>query len=143
MVKHFYLTRKLAVTDFRLHYNNSVLGYLWSLLNPLLIFGTLYLVFSVFMRFGGLERFVDTRLKNFSSGMYARLAFAIAIQIDAPILLVDEVLAVGDVQFQKKCFKVFERFKKEEKTIVLVSHSMDVINRFCDRVYNLERGLIE
>ena len=73
--------------------------------------------------------------------MTARLAFATAIQVDAPILLVDEVLAVGDAQFQQKCFKVFERFKKEGKTVVLVSHTRGLIDRFCDRVMHLEGGL--
>jgi len=72
--------------------------------------------------------------------MHVRLAFSVAIQADAPILLVDEVLAVGDAPFQKKCFTVFDQFKKEKRTIVYVSHDMDSVERFCDRVYYLKRN---
>ena len=96
--------------------------------------------FSQIVAFSELERFVDSPLKNFSSGMQVRLAFSVAIQSDAPILLVDEVLAVGDAPFQQKCFPVFDKFKAEGKTIVFVSHDMESIKRFCDRVAYLRSG---
>lgn len=93
--------------------------------------------FNDIVAFAELERFVDTKLRNFSSGMFARLAFSIAIQVDADILLVDEALAVGDAEFQKKCFEVFRRFKKEGKTVLLVSHDKDLIKLFSDRIITL------
>ncbi len=95
---------------------------------------------SEILAFSELEQFVDSPLKTFSSGMQVRLAFSVAIQSPAPILLVDEVLAVGDAPFQEKCFKVFERFKKNGKTILYVSHDMGSISRFCDKVGYLKRG---
>jgi len=96
--------------------------------------------FDDIVRFSELERFIDTRLRNFSSGMYVRLAFATAIQSDAPILLFDEVLAVGDERFQQKCFALFEKMKQQEKTIVFVSHDLDSVIRFSDRVVLMDRG---
>jgi ABC-type polysaccharide/polyol phosphate transport system ATPase subunit/ABC-type polysaccharide/polyol phosphate export permease len=89
-----------------------------------------------------LEQFADLPLKNYSSGMRARLGFAIAIQSDATILLVDEVLAVGDASFQAKCFRQFERAKSDGRTTVLVTHDMAAIERFCDRALLLEEGRI-
>ena len=74
--------------------------------------------------------------------MLVRLAYSIAIQIPFDVLLLDEVLAVGDQAFQEKCFATFERFKQEGKTIVFVSHALDLIERFCDRVLLLEYGVI-
>ncbi|MDP2587383.1 MAG: ABC transporter ATP-binding protein [bacterium] len=96
--------------------------------------------FDDIVRFSELERFIDTPLRNFSSGMYVRLAFATAVQSDAPILLFDEVLAVGDERFQRKCFALFEKMKYQEKTIVFVSHTMDSVMRFSDRVILMDRG---
>jgi ABC-type polysaccharide/polyol phosphate transport system ATPase subunit/ABC-type polysaccharide/polyol phosphate export permease len=87
-----------------------------------------------------LEEFIDLPIKNYSSGMRARLGFAIAIQTDAPVLLVDEVLAVGDASFQEKCFVQFERAKASGRTTLLVTHDMAVIERFCDRALLLDRG---
>jgi lipopolysaccharide transport system ATP-binding protein len=98
--------------------------------------------FDKIIKFADLEKFVDTKLKNFSSGMQARLGFSTAIQAEAGILLVDEVLAVGDVDFQKKCFKVFNRFKKEGKTMVFVSHNLGAVEKFCDRCIFLESGKV-
>ena len=92
------------------------------------------------LEFSELEEFIDSPLKTFSSGMQVRLAFSVAIQSEAPIILVDEVLAVGDFAFQKKCYAVFNRFKEEKRTIIYVSHSMDAISTFCDRVFYLRRG---
>ena len=93
--------------------------------------------------FAELERFVDQKLKNFSSGMQVRLAYSIAIQVDFDILLLDEVLAVGDESFQQKCIDTFERFRAEGKTIVLVSHDLDAVARHCDRALLLEGGVMQ
>jgi ABC-type polysaccharide/polyol phosphate transport system ATPase subunit len=92
------------------------------------------------IEFAELEEFRDLKLKNYSSGMYVRLAFSVAIQVDADILLIDEVLAVGDAAFQQKCFDVFNRMRDGNKTIVFVTHDMGALNRFCHRALLLERG---
>jgi len=92
------------------------------------------------IEFAELEEFQDLKLKNYSSGMYVRLAFSVAIQVDADILLIDEVLAVGDASFQQKCFDVFNRLRDEGRTIVFVTHDMGSVNRFCHRALLLERG---
>jgi len=96
--------------------------------------------FDEIIAFAELEEFLDLRLKNYSSGMIVRLAFSIAIQVDAEILLIDEVLAVGDATFQQKCFDEFHRLKAEGRTILFVTHSMGDVQRFCDRAMLLERG---
>ena len=93
--------------------------------------------------FSELERFVDQKLKNFSSGMQVRLAYAIGIQVDFEVLLLDEVLAVGDAAFQEKCFATFERFRSEGRTIVLVTHDLGVLRRFADRVALLLGGQVD
>jgi ABC-type polysaccharide/polyol phosphate transport system ATPase subunit len=90
--------------------------------------------------FAELSEFKDLKLKNYSSGMQVRLAFSVAIQVDAEILLIDEVLAVGDAAFQQKCFDVFHRMREDGKTIVFVTHDMSAMRRFCDRALLLERG---
>ena len=90
--------------------------------------------------FAELQEFKDLKLKNYSSGMQVRLAFSVAIQVDAEILLIDEVLAVGDASFQQKCFDVFNRMREEGKTIVFVTHDMSALQRFCHRALLLERG---
>ena len=95
------------------------------------------------VEFSGLDRFVDAKLKNLSSGMQVRLAFSITVSIENPILLVDEVLAVGDADFQQKCYNVFKEFKQTGKTIVFVSHDLGAIEKFCDRVILLENGQIK
>lgn len=94
------------------------------------------------IRFSELEAFIDNPVRTYSSGMYMRLAFAIAINVDADILLVDEILAVGDANFQKKCFEKLQEIKKAGATIVIVSHSMPQIKSICDRVIWLEKGTI-
>jgi ABC-type polysaccharide/polyol phosphate transport system ATPase subunit len=96
--------------------------------------------FDDIIAFAGLEEFVDLKLKNYSSGMYVRLAFSVAIQVDADVVLIDEVLAVGDAAFQQKCYDEFMRLKGEGKTIVFVTHDMNAVERFCDRAMLLERG---
>ena len=98
--------------------------------------------FEDVVAFAELEGFMDLRLKNYSSGMMVRLAFATAIQVDAEILLIDEVLAVGDAAFQQKCFEEFFRLKREGKTIVFVSHDMFSVERFCDRAMLMEHGVM-
>jgi len=90
--------------------------------------------------FSGLERFVDAKLKNLSSGMQVRLGFSITVAVESPILLVDEVLAVGDIDFQQKCYDTFESFKQDGRTIVFVSHDLTAVEKFCDRVVLLEEG---
>ena len=98
--------------------------------------------FHEVVEFAELEEFVDLKLKNYSSGMTVRLGFAVATQVDADVLLVDEVLAVGDASFQQKCFEVFQRLKDAGKTIVLVTHDMGLVERFCDRAMLIERGRV-
>lgn len=90
--------------------------------------------------FAGLEKFRDTKLKNFSSGMQVRLAFSTAIQTDPEILLMDEVLAVGDMEFQQKCLETLSQYRKEGVTIVFVSHDLGSVRRFCDRTLLLNKG---
>ncbi|HEY2630782.1 MAG TPA: ABC transporter ATP-binding protein [Solirubrobacteraceae bacterium] len=96
--------------------------------------------FDAIIEFAELKEFLDLKLKNYSSGMHVRLAFAVAIQVDAEILLIDEVLAVGDAAFQQKCFDEFHRLKKAGRTIVFVTHDMSSVQRFCDRAMLLDKG---
>jgi ABC-type polysaccharide/polyol phosphate transport system ATPase subunit len=96
--------------------------------------------YSDIVAFSELERFMDQKLKNFSSGMQTRLAYAIAIQVAFDILLLDEVLAVGDAEFQERCTETFERFPEAGKTIVFVSHDLSSVRRFSDRVLYVEDG---
>ena len=98
--------------------------------------------FDDIIRFAGLEEFVNLKLKNYSSGMYVRLAFSVAVQVDADVLLFDEVLAVGDSAFQQKCFDQFLKLKEQGKTVVFVTHDMNAVERFCDRAMLMERGQI-
>jgi ABC-type polysaccharide/polyol phosphate transport system ATPase subunit len=90
--------------------------------------------------FAELREFEDLKVKNYSSGMMVRLAFAAAIQVDADIMLIDEILAVGDANFQQKCFDVFSRMRDKGKTIVFVTHDMGSMKRFCGRAMLLEQG---
>src|SRR4051794_12489997 len=90
--------------------------------------------------FAELEEFVDLKLKNYSSGMQVRLAFAVMVHVDADVLLIDEVLAVGDAAFQQKCYDALNRAHAGGQTILLVTHDMDAVQRFCDRALLLERG---
>lgn len=96
--------------------------------------------YDAVMDFAELREFEELKLKNYSSGMRVRLAFSVAIQVDADVLLVDEVLAVGDAAFAQKCFDVFNRMRDERRTIVFVTHDMGSLNRFCHRALLLERG---
>lgn len=90
--------------------------------------------------FSGVETFIDQPVKNYSSGMFVRLGFAIAINVHPDILVVDEVLAVGDADFQDKCFGKFKELKKAGKTVILVSHSMDTVKKMCDQAAWINRG---
>src|SRR5207302_2116080 len=92
--------------------------------------------------FAELEDFANQKLKNYSSGMQVRLAFTVAIQADADILLMDEVLAVGDAGFQAKCFDVFARYRREGKTVVLVTHDLAAVDLHCSRAILLDHGTI-
>lgn len=92
------------------------------------------------VQFAELERFMDQKLKNYSSGMEVRLAFSIAIKVNSDILLLDEVLAVGDAAFQKKCFDYFRKLKKDKKTVVFISHDMNAVREYCDRAILIEKG---
>lgn len=98
--------------------------------------------FDAMVDFSGIEPFIDTQVKFYSSGMYVRLAFAVAVHVDPDILLVDEVLAVGDEQFQRKCLERIRGFQHEGRTIVLVTHGLDMVADFCDRAVVLEHGKV-
>jgi ABC-2 type transport system ATP-binding protein len=98
--------------------------------------------FDDIVGFAGLERFIDTPVKNYSSGMYVRLGFSVAINVDPDILLVDEVLAVGDEQFQRRCNERFADLKAEGKTIVVVSHSLGSVRSMCEEVAWLDSGTL-
>src|SRR3954452_11457800 len=92
--------------------------------------------------FAELREFEDLKLKNYSSGMHVRLAFSVMAQVDADLLLIDEVLAVGDAAFQQKCFDEFNRLRDAGKTIVLVTHDMSAVRRFCHRALLMDRGRV-
>ena len=96
--------------------------------------------FDEIVAFSGIEEFIDTQVKFYSSGMYVRLAFSVAVHVDPDLLLVDEVLAVGDEPFQRKCMDKIAEFQAEGRTIVLVSHSSDQVGRLCDRVVVMHTG---
>jgi len=92
------------------------------------------------IEFADIGEFIDSPVKQYSSGMYMRLAFAVAVEVDPQILVVDEILAVGDIGFQQKCFERIERFRRAGKTILLVTHTMEDVQRHCDRVLLLDQG---
>ncbi len=96
--------------------------------------------FDEIVAFAELEDYVDMKLKNYSSGMLVRLAFSVAIQVDADVLLIDEVLAVGDAAFQQKCFDSFNRLRNEGRAILFVTHDMTSVERMCDRAMLIEHG---
>lgn len=98
---------------------------------------------SEIIKFAELEKFEDTKIKNFSSGMAARLAFATAVQVDPDIVLMDEVLSVGDIGFQKKSYETFLSFKKRGKSMVLVTHNLETIKNNCERAMFLNNGKIQ
>ncbi len=98
--------------------------------------------FDAIVAFSGIEQFIDTQVKFYSSGMYVRLAFAVSVHVDPDVLLVDEVLAVGDEPFQRKCMDRIRQFQHEGRTIILVTHGLDAVADMCDRAVVLEHGRI-
>jgi len=98
--------------------------------------------FDEIVDYSGIEDFIDVPLRKYSSGMFVRLGFAVAVHVDPDILLVDEVLAVGDQSFQGKCLRTIEKFKKQGKTLVFVSHDLNIVRHICDRVILLDKGKI-
>ena len=94
------------------------------------------------IEFSELQDFIDNPVRTYSSGMYMRLAFSVAINVDADILLIDEILSVGDQHFQEKCFNKMRELKKEGKTMVFVTHSMDSVKNLCDRAVWLSNGVV-
>jgi ABC-type polysaccharide/polyol phosphate transport system ATPase subunit len=113
--------------------NGSILGMTKKQLNQR---------FDEIVDFAGLEHFIDTPVKNYSSGMYVRLGFSVAINVDPDILLIDEVLAVGDAEFQRKCLEKFDDFRAAGKTIVIVSHALESVRNLCDTAGWLEHGVL-
>ena len=100
-------------------------------------------MYSAIVEFAELEDFMEERLKNYSSGMQVRLAFSIAIRAHADILLLDEVLAFGDEAFQKKCYSYFDKLKREKRTVILVTHDMAAVERFCTKAVFIEDGHVK
>src|SRR5262249_7148377 len=98
--------------------------------------------FDQIVDFAELRDFIDAPVKTYSSGMYMRLGFAVAIHVDPDVLLVDEVLAVGDEGFTHKCLDKFAEFRRRGKTILLVTHSLAVVERFCDEAVWLDQGVV-
>ena len=99
--------------------------------------------FGPIVEFAELERFIDTPVKHYSSGMYMRLGFSVAISVDPDILIIDEVLSVGDVGFQRKCLDRISEFRRRGKAIIFVSHGIDVVSQLCDRVVWLDQGVVQ
>ena len=99
-------------------------------------------IYKEIVEFAELENFMDQKLKNYSSGMQVRLAFSIAIRAKSDILLIDEVLAVGDEAFQRKCIKVFDDYKKSKRTVVIVTHDMQTVRKYCTRAMLIDEGKI-
>ncbi len=97
---------------------------------------------SDIIKFAELEKFADTKVKTFSAGMQMRLAFATSVLVDPDVLLLDEVFAVGDVNFQKKCYETIMSFKKRGKAIIFVSHDVNAIKKHCDTVLFLKEGKV-
>jgi len=98
--------------------------------------------FDEIVDFSGVREFIDQPVKNYSSGMYVRLGFSVAINVDPDVLLVDEVLAVGDEAFQAKCAQKFVEFRERGKTVIIVSHSLDTLANMCDRLVWLAHGKV-
>lgn len=99
--------------------------------------------FDSIVDFSGVQEFIDQPVKNYSSGMYVRLGFSVAIHVEPEILIVDEVLAVGDAEFQSKCLHKFHEFKEEGRTVILVTHSMQLVKDLCDQAAWLQNGVLQ
>ena len=100
-------------------------------------------IYGAVVDFAELDAFMDTPIKNYSSGMQARLGFALAVNLNPEMLLIDEVLAVGDEAFQKKCIETMKKIQVAGKTVVFVSHSSETIRNFCNRVCLLDQGYLK
>ena len=98
------------------------------------------LIFDEIVAFAELEQFIDMQVRHYSSGMYVRLGFAVAVNVEPDILLVDEVLSVGDEAFQRKCIERVKKFQEEGRTILFVTHAADLVRRICDRAIVLDHG---
>lgn len=98
--------------------------------------------FDNIVQFAGLEQFIDTPVKNYSSGMVVRLGFAVAINVEPEILIIDEVLAVGDEEFQQRCFQKIEDFRRDGRTIIFVSHGLGQVSQLCEKALWLEKGAV-
>lgn len=98
--------------------------------------------FDAIVDFAGLHEFIDQPVKHYSSGMYVRLGFAVAVEVDPQLLLIDEVLAVGDAAFQKKCLDKMAEFREQQKTMLIISHDLETIQKVSDRILFLDRGRI-
>ena len=99
--------------------------------------------YDAIVEFAELDAFMDQKLKNYSSGMQVRLAFSIATQVDTDVFLIDEVLAVGDTEFQRKCYDYFNKLKRDKKTVVFITHDMDAVRRYCDRAMLIHDSKVE
>lgn len=99
-------------------------------------------MYDEIVAFAELEKFMDQKLKNYSSGMQVRLAFSLAVRSEADILLIDEVLAVGDADFQRKCYEYFKKLKRDKKTVVFVSHDMAAVQQYCDRAMLIDNSVV-
>lgn len=99
--------------------------------------------FDAIVAFSELGNFLDQKMKNLSTGMQMRAGFSVAAQVEADIYLLDEILAVGDFEFQKKCLNAFEKLKEKNKTIVFASHDMQSVEKYCDRVIWIDKGKIK
>ena len=99
--------------------------------------------FDDIVAFSEIEQFIDTEVKFYSSGMFLRLAFSVAVHTDPDIFLVDEILAVGDEPFQQKCLNRIHEMQEQGKSLVIVSHDLDLIRRLCNRGILLERGSLK
>ncbi len=97
-------------------------------------------VFDEIVQFAELKKFIDTPVKHYSSGMYMRLGFSVAVHVPFDILLTDEILAVGDIEFQEKCIKKMNSFKKEGKIIIFVSHALETVGAFCNKGLLIDKG---
>ena len=124
---------------------STILKIITGVLNPtsgnVEIDGRISALLDSILEFADIGEFIHQPVKTYSSGMFVRLAFAVAINIDPEILIVDEALSVGDVFFQTKCYKKFEEFKEQGKTILFVSHDLSSISKYCDRVVLLNKGV--
>ncbi len=98
--------------------------------------------FDEIVAFAEVEKFLDTPVKRYSSGMYVRLAFGVAAHLETEVLLVDEVLAVGDAQFQKKCFEKMREIGTQGRTILFVSHNMSAVRSLCEQALIIEKGAV-